>query len=152
MAVLAKDWVVNGILNLNAGRPFTITSADSAGTGQGRISRANCVGDPVPDGFNQTLDAWFDINAFRAPAAGTYGNCGANSVRGPSSKSMNLSVFRSVPLGARRLELRLETFNLFNWVNYGFPAASVANLNTFGRITSTLGDPREIQLAVKFYF
>jgi carboxypeptidase family protein len=152
LAVVAKDWVVNGILNLNAGRPFTITSADSAGTGGGRISRANCVGDPVPDGFNQTLDAWFDINAFRAPAAGTYGTCGSNSVRGPSSKSMNLSVFRSVPLGARRLELRLETFNLFNWVNYGFPAASVANLNTFGRITSTLGDPREIQLAVKFYF
>ena len=66
---------------------------------------------------------------------------------------MNLSVFRSVPLGdARRLELRIETFNLFNWVNYGFPASSVSNLNTFGRITSTLGDPREIQLAVKFYF
>ena len=45
-----------------------------------------------------------------------------------------------------------ETFNLFNWVNFGFPASSVSNLNTFGRITSTLGDQREIQLAVKFYF
>jgi hypothetical protein len=152
LAVVAKDWVVNGILNLNAGRPFTITATDLAGTGQGRISRANCVGDPVPDGFDQTLDAWFDINAFRATTAGTYGNCGANSLRGPSSKSMNLSIFRSVPLGARRLEFRLETFNLFNWVNYGFPGASVSNLNTFGRISSTLGDPREIQLAVKFYF
>ena len=51
-----------------------------------------------------------------------------------------------------RLELRVETFNLFNWVNYGFPAANVSNLGTFGRITSTLGDPREMQLAVKFYF
>jgi hypothetical protein len=28
----------------------------------------------------------------------------------------------------------------------------VSNLNTFGRISSTQGDPREIQLAVKFYF
>jgi hypothetical protein len=43
-------------------------------------------------------------------------------------------------------------FNLFNWVNYGFPAANVGNAGTFGRITSTLGDPREMQLAVKFYF
>ena len=66
---------------------------------------------------------------------------------------MNLSVFRSIPVGVeRRFELRLETFNLFNWVNFGFPGSSVSNLNTFGRITSTLGDPREIQLAVKFYF
>ena len=83
----------------------------------------------------------------------TYGNCASNTVRGPGSKSMNMSLFRSIELGGdRRLELRVETFNLFNWVNYGLPAANVVNLNTFGRITSTLGDQREMQLAVKFYF
>jgi hypothetical protein len=152
LGVLASDWVVNGILSLNAGRPFTIGATDRASTGQGRASRANCVGDPLPAGFNQTLDAWFDINAFRGTDTFTYGNCSMNSVRGPGSKSMNLSVFRSMPLGERRVELRIETFNLFNWVNYGFPGSNVNNLATFGRITSTLGDPREIQLAVKFYF
>jgi hypothetical protein len=153
LGLVARDWVVNGILSLNAGRPFTVTATDVAGTGPGRISRANCIGDPLPDGFDQTLDAWFNIAAFAPTTAGTYGNCGANTLRGPSSKSMNLSLFRSIPFGsAQRLELRVETFNLFNWVNYGFPASSVSNLNTFGRITSTLGDPREIQLAVKFYF
>jgi hypothetical protein len=57
-----------------------------------------------------------------------------------------------MPFGERRLELRIETFNLFNWVNYGFPGSNVNNLASFGRITSTLGDPREIQLAIKFYF
>ena len=41
---------------------------------------------------------------------------------------------------------------MFNNVNFGFPAASVANPATFGRITSTIGTPREMQLAVKFYF
>ena len=52
----------------------------------------------------------------------------------------------------RRAELRVETFNLFNWVNYGFPAANISNLGTFGRITSSIGDQREIQVALKFYF
>jgi hypothetical protein len=153
LGVLVSDWVVNGILSLNSGRPFTVTTTDRANTGPGRIARANCVGEPTPDGFDQTLDAWFDINAFRATDNFTYGNCGSNTLRGPSSKSMNLSIFRSVPIGdERRLEFRIETFNLFNWVNYGFPGANVSNLNTFGRISSTQGDPREIQLAVKFYF
>jgi hypothetical protein len=153
LGVVASDWVVNGILTLSSGRPFTVSATDRASVGPGRTSRANCVGDPVPDGFDQTLDAWFDVSAFAPTDAFTFGDCGANSVRGPGSKSMNLSIFRSVPLGAeRRFELRIETFNLFNWVNYGFPAANVSNPATFGRITSTLGDPREIQLAVKFYF
>ena len=119
-------WSVNGILTLSDGRPFTITANDTAGTGPGRITRANCVGDAVPDGFDQTLDAWFDVTAFAPTVGRTYGNCANNTVRGPGSKSMNMSLFRSIALGGdRRLELRVETFNLFNWVNYGFPAANV---------------------------
>lgn len=153
LGAIVGGWSVNGILTLSDGRPFTITANDQAGTGQGRISRANCIGDPVPSGFDQTLERWFDTSAFAPTAARTYGNCGSNTVRGPGSKSMNLSLFRSLSLpDARRVELRVETFNLFNWVNFGFPGANVSNLNSFGRITSSLADPREIQLAVKVYF
>ncbi len=152
-AAVVGGWSVNGILTLSAGRPFTVTAVDTAGTGSGRITRASCIGDPTPSGFEPTLDKWFDTSAFAPNAPRTYGNCGANTLRGPGSKSMNMSLFRNIPLGGdKRLELRLETFNLFNWVNYGFPAANVGNAGTFGSITSTLGDPREMQLAVKFYF
>ncbi|MGE0360577.1 MAG: carboxypeptidase regulatory-like domain-containing protein [Vicinamibacterales bacterium] len=152
-AAILGGWSVNGILTLSDGRPFTVTANDTAFTGAGRITRATCIGDPTPDGFEPTLNAWFDRAAFTANAAASYGNCGANTLRGPGSKSMNMSLFRSIGLGGeKRLELRLETFNLFNWVNYGFPAANVSNQGTFGTITSTLGDPREMQLAVKFYF
>ena len=152
-AAILGGWSVNGILTLSDGRPFTVTANDTAFTGAGRITRATCVGDPTPEGFDQNLNAWFDRAAFTANAAASYGNCGANTLRGPGSKSMNMSLFRSIALGGdKRLELRLETFNLFNWVNYGFPAANVSNQGTFGTITSTLGDPREMQLAVKFYF
>jgi hypothetical protein len=150
---LAGNWMINGILTLNDGRPFTITSTDRANTGPGRQSRANCIGDPLPRGFNQTIDQWFDPSAFAETAAFTYGNCGFNTVRGLGSKTMNMSLFRNFPLTAtRRLEFRVEGFNVFNWTNYDFPAASVSNAATFGKVTSTLGDPREIQLAVKFYF
>ena len=149
---IVSDWVVNGIFNATAGRPFTVVSNDRQNTGLGRISRADCIGDPVPSGFDQTIDAWFSTAAFAVPALLTYGNCGSNSVRGPGSKSMNLAVFRSLPFGTRRAEIHIETFNLFNWVNWGFPARNVSNLGTLGRITSTLGDPREMQFAFKFFF
>ena len=153
LGAVVNDWSVNGILSLNSGLPFSVGTTDRANAGPGRNVRANCTGDPQPDGFEQTLDRWFDTSAFAPTANFTHGNCGYNTLRGPSSKSMNLSVFRSVPLGAdRRMELRFETFNVFNWVNFGFPAANVSNQGTFGQITSTLGDPREMQFAVKFYF
>ena len=153
LGAVISDWAVNGILSLNSGRPFTAGASNQSSTGAGSSFRANCVGDPLPDGFNQTRDAWFDTSAFAQPAPFTFGNCSYNTLRGPNFKSMNFSVFRSFPFAdQRRLEFRLEIFNLFNWTNFGFPGSSVANQNTFGRISSSLRDPREMQLAVKFYF
>ena len=149
---ILRDWSVNGILTLSDGRPFSVSATDRAGTGSGRTTRANCVADPVPDGFDQSIDHWMDINSFAQLATGTYGNCPYNNVRGPGFKSLNASLFRSFPWGDRRVEFRLETFNLFNNVNFNFPAANVNTPASFGKITSTIGNPREMQLAVKLYF
>lgn len=150
---IISDWSVNGILTLSSGRPFTIGANNQSGTGPGSNFRADCVGNPLPDGFDQTRDAWFDTSAFAQPAANTFGDCGYNTMRGPHYKTMNFSVFRNWPFSDdRRLEFRVEVFNLFNWTNFGFPGSSVANQNTFGRISSSLRDPREMQFALKFYF
>jgi hypothetical protein len=153
LGIIASDWNVNGILTLSDGRPFSITATDLSGAGAGRISRANCLGEAMPDGFDPSVDAWFDITAFGPTAAGTFGTCGPNTVTGPGQKTMNLSFFRSVPFGdAKRLELRWEIFNVFNTPILGRPGQSVSNSATFGRITTTAGEPREMQFAVKFYF
>ena len=153
IGAIVGNWNVNGIVTVSDGRPFTITANDRAATGSGRIAVANCIGDPLPDGFEQTIDRWFDPAAFTTTRSFTYGNCGINTVRGPSFKSTNFSLFRSIPIGAaRRIELRWEVFNLFNDVNYGLPGSSVDSPTTFGVITSTTGSAREMQLAIKFYF
>ena len=54
-------------------------------------------------------------------------------------------------VGAQRLELRLETFNLFNTFNWGDPAVNL-NAANFGRITTQAGDPRILQFGVKYDF
>jgi hypothetical protein len=151
LGAIVGNWNVNGIVTVSDGRPFTVTSNDRAGTGSGRISVANCVGSPTPD--DQTIDQWILLSAFAPTTPFTYGNCGVNGMRGPGFKSVNFSAFRSIPMGGtRRAEFRWEVFNLFNNVNFGLPGANVDNPTTFGRISSSTGTPREMQLAVKFYF
>jgi len=152
VGAIASNWAVNGILTLTDGRPFTISATDRSNTGQSHQNRANCISDPVPDGFDQSIDHWFDPKAFAEPTNFTFGNCGYNTVRGPGFKRMNLSVFRSLPFGDKRIELRVETFNLFNWVNYDFPGLNVSTPASFGKISASVDAPREMQFAVKFYF
>jgi hypothetical protein len=49
------------------------------------------------------------------------------------------------------VELRLETFNLLNNFNWGNPITNLRAGN-FGRIQTAIGDPRIIQLGVKYGF
>jgi hypothetical protein len=49
------------------------------------------------------------------------------------------------------IELRLESFNTFNHVNFNAPSGNV-NSSLFGRVTGDTLGPRLVQLAGKFYF
>ena len=53
--------------------------------------------------------------------------------------------------GSRRLELRLESFNLLNHLNWGDPLTNF-NAGTFGRITTQAGAPRIMQFGIKYDF
>jgi hypothetical protein len=71
---------------------------------------------------------------------------------------VDLSIIKTVPVGGqRRVQARVETFNLLNRVNLGEPASSLFNargarLATAGRITRTSTTARQIQVAVRFEF
>jgi hypothetical protein len=151
--VLLKDWSLNGILSANSGRPMTIQANDNTQTGPGHITRANCLGDAQPSGFDRTVQRWFDTTQFTAPGTRLFGTCGSGTVRGPGFKTLNMSVFRGFPLpNDRRVEFRVEAFNVLDWTNYALPGRNVSAPATFGVISGTVGTPREMQLAVKFYF
>ena len=55
---------------------------------------------------------------------------------------------RRIPVASKALEVRAEAFNLTNTPFLGAPNGDVGSA-AFGTITSA-GDPRVIQLAVKF--
>ena len=55
-------------------------------------------------------------------------------------------------LGDRiKLQFRAEAFNLLNTPQFGFPNANIGS-PTAGRITSTVGDNRQLQFALKLDF
>jgi hypothetical protein len=89
--------------------------------------------------------------AFAQPAAGTFGNLPRNYAVGPAFWQVNLAVSKFVSLGTRRVELRLESFNLFNHFNWGDPQTNF-NSSTFGKITTQAGDPRILQFGIKYDF
>jgi outer membrane receptor protein involved in Fe transport len=157
---LASGWQLSSILTLHSGVPFTpVLGFDraralprSGGAGQWPDLVAGCSSNPVTG----NPDQWFDVSCFALPAAGTIGNLGRNTVRGPGYASWDLAVFKNLGLGGTHLQLRAEGFNITNRTNFGLPSATVFNaagpVSTAGRITSIVGTARQFQFGAKVTF
>jgi hypothetical protein len=141
---------LSGIVNARSGSWMSVLSGrDGAFNGQAN-QRVDQVSDDVYG--VKTLESYLDRAAFAQPANGTFGTHERNSIKGPGFWKIDLAVSRLVPVASTQtLEFRVEVFNLLNNFNWGLP-----NLNfsagTFGRITTTAGDPRIIQLGIKYGF
>jgi hypothetical protein len=101
---------------------------------------------------NHTQLQWINMGAFANAATGTRGDAIRGTIYGPHFFNADLAFSRNIGLGeARRVELRVEAFNLFNTVNWSNPNVTVDS-STAGRITNTSGDPRIMQFALKYSF
>jgi len=90
--------------------------------------------------------------AFVLPAQYAYGNAGGNILREDNFKSADFSVFKQFQVAERsRLQFRFECFNLANTPSFNAPNANVDNMSG-GRVTSTAGSPRQMQVALKYIF
>ena len=146
---------VNSIVTARSGiviNPLDNINSDRANAGGG-AQRVNFVSDPNK-GATHSLASYFNPAAFQEAAPGTYGNSGLNSLRGPGFWDVDLSLFRDVALTERaKLQLRVETFNLFNHPNLGNPgSAPVGGFNNSITSTSANYVPRVTQLAAKLIF
>lgn len=71
---------------------------------------------------------------------------------GPGRVNLDWSLFKNFSVTERaKAQFRLETFNLFNTPQFDLPNASIGN-PAAGRITATVGNNRQIQLALRFQF
>ena len=182
LGLLFGGWRVGGILSLRSGTPFTplvrmrspgflfaanrpnlvpgystnptegVTGGCHAGSNQ-EVRPGQSLGGP---------DLLFDPCAFEAPAPGTLGNVGRNTMISPRVFSTDISLQREFALDSkRRVQFRAEIFNLPNHPNFSetdrassvvFSGASARRNPSTGKVVSTVTTARQIQFALRFSF
>jgi hypothetical protein len=152
LGMLASDWMVSTVVTLQSGMPFPVTQTTNfnafAGFG---TQRPNLIGDPALPEDERTPAKWFNTDAFAVAPQFTVGDASRNPVRGPGYRNVDLAISRRLPLtGRSTLELRADAFNLLNHPPFGNPNGVLGSAS-FGSISSA-GDPRLVQLAVKYGF
>ena len=145
---LFKDWTISAQFNAGSGLPVSpIFFVAVPGTGVVGM-RPSLTSEPIGP---IARGSYANPAAFTAPAPGTWGNAGRNSIRGPSTSSFDMNLARVFRLPRRlTLEARLAATNVFNRVTF----SSIDRIITspqFGRPTGT-NQMRRVTMSVRFGF
>jgi hypothetical protein len=175
---LFGGWQVSAITNVHTGLPFTpVLSFDNADLQSLLTSeRPDLIGNPYtgvcPNGTRVgTPFCWFNPTAFALPPPGQFGNAGRNILRGPAFAQFDLALQKTFQLTeGTKITFGAEAYNLFNHPNFAVPSNTQTPLtlggngdavfkdaagnfaNNVGRIFSTVGTGRQIQLTARFTF
>lgn len=95
-------WQVNGVLSLYTGFPFSVLAgSNTLNIGEG--AHADRLGNGNLPSDQQTLQRWFDLNAFANPGFELWGNAGRNILWGPGTRQLDRrsSICRRIQSGRR---------------------------------------------------
>ncbi len=131
----------------------------------------NTTTNATQSGFdlNQPLPAGFTLVSVRATSpigtapfagqvfffnqAGSTGNLPINFINGLPFLNWDAGLSKNIKIGeGRRLQLRMEAFNLLNNQVPRFSADLDINSNSFGRVTQSYNAPRILQFGARFDF
>lgn len=167
-----SGWTVSSIIALQSGFPFSPQLGyNPTGSGDTR----NPVRPDINPNFHgnlypRTPQQYFNPSAFLAPAYGTVGNLGRDTLTGPGLANLDLSLLKTTQISERvRAQFRAEFFNVLNHTNFATPnpvvftsgptqgtpanqTAAIVASPTAGVITATATTSRQIQFGLKLLF
>ena len=156
-----SGWQTNGIVTIQSGYPFTVNiPGDAANTGAAN-QRPDLLHQATANCGDSHLFNCIDLTAYAPPTPYTYGNAGRNALFGPGLTNIDFSLFKNFSiLEKASLQFRAEAFNLSNTPGFSNPNSGLPDDvggaypagSSFGSITSTSHDNREIQFALKLLF
>ena len=171
---LTGGWEMLSISSISSGPPFTVYSGvQQTGYGANGVDRPDQIAKPQLSTARKTREDYFGRGANNAtdffsipvhisggsgPNQGRFGTLGRNTFRGPAYYDFDFAFIKDTSLGRRKsgtelmdLQFRTELFNLFNIVNMGLPANTLAG-SGFGEISQTSGTSRQIQFSLKLIY
>ena len=157
LKAVVNGWQLSGIITLQSGLPFTVTTGADSNLDGNANDRASVSANPTldPHRLRAAVTAqWFNTADFYLPTGGADGNGSRNLLTGPGTKNVDLGLFRNFRIKERFwLQARGEFTNGFNLVNLSNPNAvySTAVNNNFGKIL-TAGQMRQVQVGLRLSF
>jgi outer membrane receptor protein involved in Fe transport len=160
-------WKASTVMSFHTGFPITVNSnAFYSTTVNARASRGNHLRPMKIVGRTQTN--WFGTDPSAIPcASGTdngvcayseesalaFGTAAVGSERDPGYQQIDIALSKDFAVTeGSHFEFRSDFLNAFNMVSLAPPSNSTSAGVSFGQITTTVNDPRNIQLALKFVF
>lgn len=102
--------------------------------------RPDCIADPNLADGRRSIDAFYDVSAFRLPSTpGVFGSCGRSVIEGPAVRVLHAGVFKRFSV-AERFSARIgfQAVNAFNHPNFGNLSGGALRLdNTTARARIT---------------
>lgn len=145
-------WSMGGILTMASGFAVNILQSGDTWNVDALWPRPNSVPGVSPILDNKTPNRWFNTNAFSRST--TYGTAPRNPIVGPGLHTLDLSASKSFKMPFKEshaVMFRAELFNMSNTPQFGNPGTSLGT-GTFGVVTGTASDNRQVQLALKYNF
>ena len=173
---LLKGWQLSGITRAQSGGPLTVSGSAGLGimsggtlSGESFTDRGNIVvGQPLNTGLVKGVNScaagtaagtgtkicYFNTSAFTSAGMTTgLGTAPVGNIIGPGYYDWDVSLRKSIRLPREGMTLlfQIDTFNIFNHVNYQNPSTTVTSSSSFGTITAAQ-PPRQLQLGARFNF
>jgi Carboxypeptidase regulatory-like domain len=164
---IVGGWKLSTVMSFHTGFPVTVVSDSAYSTAvNARAARANHLRKLKV--VNRTETQWFGTDpsvqscasdtddgacAYSSQSATSFGNASVGSERAPGFKQVDLSLSKDFAVTeATHFEFRSDFLNAFNLVSLAPPANNATPGHSFGQISNTVNEPRNIQLALKFVF
>jgi len=145
-----RNWQVALVTEFQAGQPFTVNSVlDRNGDGNLTDRLNTMAGLSVHPGDAQSIVLRPGTPPLSLlPARGQDGRVGRNTFRADGISTADVAISRRFNVRSSALDLRLETFNLFNSTSYGIPVRILESPG-FGHAYDLQVNPRTIRISFK---